>query len=257
MTPEEYQAFTASLVHSLEQDRRVLGLLAVGSMAGDRHQPDQWSDHDFLVIVESGQQEWFRTTLTWLPGHDQIVLNLRETAHGLKIVYSSGHLIEFAVFDMQELYLAKINSCRVLIDRADITGHVEQVRAATEVWSREQRRSDEYLVGQFLTQLLVGAGRYARGERLSAHFFVKQRALEYLVRLIVNHIEPGQDVLDNIDPVRRFEAAYPEIGAEINRLLLLETPLAAQGLLELAESRLPDYLLDGHTVSVIQAKIHH
>jgi hypothetical protein len=53
MTLEEYQAFTDTLQRNLEQDDRVIGLVAAGSMAGEHHLPDRWSDHDFLVIVFS------------------------------------------------------------------------------------------------------------------------------------------------------------------------------------------------------------
>jgi len=99
MKANEYQAYTSALVKQLEADPRVIGLLALGSMARTAHQPDEWSDHDFYVVTEAGQQEWFRTHSEWAPDADKLVLWFRETEHGVKGIYESGHLIEFAVYD--------------------------------------------------------------------------------------------------------------------------------------------------------------
>ncbi|MCI0417100.1 hypothetical protein L0222_30385 [bacterium] len=42
----------------LTAEESVLGLVALGSMAAQDYVPDQWSDHDFFVIVRSGHQEF-------------------------------------------------------------------------------------------------------------------------------------------------------------------------------------------------------
>src|SRR5207253_4250443 len=95
--------------------------------------------------------------------------------------------------------------------------------------------------GQFLTNLLVGVGRYHRGERLSGRMFVKEHALRHLVMLIEAHIpSAGSSVLDDLDPLRRFEWAYPELGEDLDRILEQETPTAARMLLELAVRELCD-----------------
>jgi hypothetical protein len=56
-----YKAFTDSLVSNLTADERVLGLVAVGSMAGTQVQPDIWSDHDFLIVTIDGAEDELRT----------------------------------------------------------------------------------------------------------------------------------------------------------------------------------------------------
>jgi hypothetical protein len=82
MNAQEYQVFTDTLRNTLKNDKRVLGLMAAGSMAAVSHQPDPWSDHDFWVIVESGTEEWFHSHTDWLPHSEQIVLHFREP-HGV------------------------------------------------------------------------------------------------------------------------------------------------------------------------------
>ena len=54
MQKAEYQDFTGTLLDKLTCDQRVIGLVALGSMAEQDYLPDLWSDHDFFVIVKSG-----------------------------------------------------------------------------------------------------------------------------------------------------------------------------------------------------------
>src|SRR5690606_13079567 len=108
-------------------DDRVQGLVLLGSTANQSHPPDQWSDHDFFVITTSGDQEHFRTSFGWLPDCEAIVLTVRETAHGLKVLYDSGHLLEYAVFDLDEIAQAKANEYLVAFDRNGVTDAMEDI----------------------------------------------------------------------------------------------------------------------------------
>src|SRR2546430_14891643 len=128
MDRDAYGRFSERLRERLATDERVLGLVALGSMSGEPP-PDQWSDHDFFVISRPGEQERMRTELSWLPDGEEIVLAYRETAHGVKVLYRDAHLIEFAVFDPEEMSVARINRFRVLLDRG---GVAERMRALPE-----------------------------------------------------------------------------------------------------------------------------
>ncbi len=57
------------------------------------------SDHDFFVVTVTGQQEAFRTDLSWLPDHQRIAFWFRKSPHALRAVFDSGHLLEFVLFD--------------------------------------------------------------------------------------------------------------------------------------------------------------
>jgi len=238
MDPEEYERFTRDLESRLEADPRVLGLVAVGSMARRDHLPDRWSDHDFFVVVAPGAQESFRSNLGWLPRHGEIAFSFRETAHGVKVVFRDGHLVEFAVFDPDELAVARINRYRALFDRERIGERLARVAAATA--ARASPPSDEWLVGQFLTNLLVGAGRHHRGERLSGRQLVETSALGHLVALLTKHTgSPETEKVDSLDPLRRFETAFPSLGRRLDAVVRLETPRAAGALLDIALEALP------------------
>jgi hypothetical protein len=239
----EYARFTEELRAGLEADGRVLGLVVLGSTADGERAPDRWSDHDFFVVVTPGAQESFRSRLDWLPHSDRIALSYRETAHGGKVLYRDGHLLEFAVFSPEELPLARVNVWQALIDRERITERMADVAATTGRNSASGVPSDEWLAGQFLTSLLVGVGRYARGERLSGRQLVSSTAATHLVTLLSRRLDPpGPSHLDSLDPLRRFEQTFPSMGRDLNAILDLPSPDAARALLDLAAREMPEVL---------------
>jgi lincosamide nucleotidyltransferase len=237
MRSDEYRRFTESLLASLEADRRVVGLVALGSMADRDYEPDEWSDHDFFVVTRPGEQEALRGNLSWLPRSDEIALAFRETDHGLKVLYADGHLLEFAVFDLDELRLAPVNRYRVLLDGGGVGGRMDEV-AGTRVGS-PPREDERFHFGQLLTHVLIGVGRHRRGEAMSGAFFVKGLAVRDLIVLVERVVQSERSsLLDDLDPLRRFDLVYPGIAVELEALLLMETVKAADGLLELARREL-------------------
>lgn len=234
-----YRSFTERLVAAVSAEPGALGLIAVGSMADRDTHPDEWSDHDFLVVVAPGAQEALRQRADWLPDHERLVYRFRETPHGLKALYQSGHLIEYAVFDPDELYLGRFNRYRVLLDRADLGRRMEEIVRATTAWSREAAPDDAYAIGQVVTGALVAHGRWMRGERLSARAFLIGVALPPLVRLLARYAPAeGAALLDNLDPLRRFDLVDQGLGAALDEALERPLPAAVAGLLELARREL-------------------
>jgi len=236
MQREQYKAFTDQLRENLLEDDRVLGLVVLGSTAGQSHAPDAWSDHDFFVITEHDQQEGFRTHFAWLPDHEQIVLTVRETAHGLKVLYQNGHVLEYAVFDAEELHMARVNDYAVLFDRGPVGVLMAEIAAKPAPSIADTTERD---LGMVPSLLIVGAGRYARGEVLSAHVVIKQYALSHLMTLLTRHLPDGDRThLDNLDPFRRFERAFPAVAAALNAALQRDPLDAAHDLLDLYEEHL-------------------
>lgn len=242
MNLDDFRAFSTQLKASLASDSRVLGLVLLGSTAESGHMPDEWSDHDFFVITRDSEQVHFREELSWLPNYEAVVLAYLETDHGLKVVYENGHVLEFAVFDMDEFQrYARLNEARVLIDRADIADVITVKQHAPS----DKLREDNYYWGQFIAHAIIGAGRCKRGEVLSGHAFIKQYMLMDILPLLVKYVPTEKaDVLDNLDVLRRFEFAYPVLGAEINQILLLEPIESARQMIALVERTLQDRMPD-------------
>lgn len=258
MDSAAYDTFTRGLTDRLAADARVIGVVALGSMARRDYAPDEWSDHDFFVVTPPGAQDELRSDLAWLPRAGEVALSFRETEHGLKVLYEDGHLLEFAVFDLDELRLAGVNRYRVLFDRGGVAERMEEVARATADSPSTAGHDPAAAFGMLITNVLVGAGRDARGEALSGSFFVKSLAVRWLVLLVERTIpSESSSLLDDLDPFRRFELAYPAVAAEIDALLSGSTLDAARGLLDLAERelrpRLPD--LPWRALQIVRTRV--
>lgn len=222
-------------------------------MADRDYAPDEWSDHDFFLISQPGLQESLRRDLRWLPDHERITFSFRETDHGLKVFYDDGHMIEFAVFDVEEIALAGVNRYRVLLDRGGVEGKCADVRDHPR-----PQHDDDHLFGMVLSAALVAVGRGRRGEVLSAAFLVTW-GLTYLTRLLTRVLPAANaSILDGFDSLRRFERAYPELGAELIAAVRLSPPEGALRLLEVlareVRPRRPDLAWDAFDAVVDRAQ---
>jgi len=235
-----YAEYLERLLAALAADQHIVGVVGLGSTASTVRAPDEWSDHDLWVIVEDGFEEQYRTDPCWLPDHGRLLLWLRETEHGVKAVYDDGHQVEVAIFRFDELAVARLNAYRVLLDKGGVAAAMPQIRDATAAQLNSERRSEGYLVGQFITALLVGIGRYSRGEEVSGHEFVKMHAVGHLLALLPMVLESAApEAIDDLNPWRRVEQAFPEMAVRISDAMTQEIPQAALGLLAAAETLKP------------------
>ena len=209
-------------------------------MADRDYAPDEWSDHDFFLVSRPGVQEELRADLSWLPFSERIALSFRETDHGLKVIYDDGHMLEFAVFDLDELVtFGGVNRHRVLLDR----GGVEEAVLAAAAKPAPQR-DDLHCFGMVVSAALVAGGRGRRGEVLSAAFLVTW-GMTYLTRLIERHVPaPNASLLDGFDALRRFELVYPALGAELAAICELPPAQGGPALLDVLERELRPVLPD-------------
>ncbi|MEM7333293.1 MAG: hypothetical protein AAF490_14480 [Chloroflexota bacterium] len=216
MNLDAYRQFTQSLTERCKKDGRIIGLIALGSMADQDYAPDQWSDHDFFLITQPGQQQSVKNDLSWLPNAENVIFLHQETHFGLRAFYHHGHLIELAIFDLNELSVARANRYRVLVDKGQVEAAIKTVVTTTEEIANKQADNIDEAFAHFLSNIWVGYGRYQRGEKLSGHEFVKNHALINLIKLI-QHYSPADNhaQLDNLNPLRRFEQCYPELGQEL------------------------------------------
>ena len=235
---DRFLDYSARLAASAEGIDDVIGLVLVGS-AADTSRADEWSDHDFFWVVRNGLGEKYRDDLSWIPDIDQAVLHPRETQHGLKVVFTDGRVLEFAVFEDSELELASLNAYAVAVDKTDIAARCDAIAARSKVqpefnWSKEFEL--------FLALILIGTGRHRRGETLVAGQFIRSYALRNLLGLVraAQAPVPGTESKeDNLDRFRRFEIQYPSLGRRIENALQKDLNDAARDLLQIAEDLRP------------------
>lgn len=239
MDPADYDRFTADVVARSRADDRIIGLVALGSMAATDRAPDEWSDHDFWVVTVDGAADAVRAETGWLPRSDHVVVSFSETAHGRSVIYADGHLVEYAVFDDHDVEIARANAYRVLFDGCNLDARMQAMveRTIAERHADDPTGADR--LGLFLAQITIGVTRHGRGELLSAHELVRGRAARTLADLLASFVDP--DVAgrrDNLDPSRRFEQASPSLADDIDDALNSPTLECAQSLLSIARREL-------------------
>lgn len=215
----EFMFYSDALAQCAHEHEDVLGLVLVGS-AADTERVDEWSDHDFFLIVKVGVGEAMRKDLSWLPNHEDVVIAARETAHGLKVVYRNGHVLEFAVFEDPELELASVNYWAVPVDKTNITSRVQALEAKTHGAPFEEEKE----WGLFLALILIAVGRARRGEVLIAGQAIRSYYLKHVLGFVRDRRRPiaGTEGLeDNLDRFRRFERQYPDEAVRIENILQL------------------------------------
>lgn len=241
---DAFVAYQTELWDRVEKRPEVIGLVFLGSSAA-LERADEHSDHDFFLIVKPGFGEQYRQNLDWLPRHQEILLSPRETAHGLKVVYEDLRLLEFAVFEDQELELASANDFSVVLDKTDITARMGAI--AKRSVPRPMDAQAEFEL--FLALIQIGVGRFRRGEKIASEQHLKSYAVEKLIKLIRHYNPINASRADSLNPFRRFEADYPNLAGDISRLQLQPGDQCASGLLDLALA-LP-------VTEIEKQKLHH
>lgn len=189
---------------SLSARKNALALIAVGSVGIEQDRIDAYSDLDFFVIVEAGSEQTFRNDLVWLTSVSPISYAFANTLHGSKVLFTDGIFCEMAVFTLSELQEAHFSKGRVVWQRDSLQGNLalpaKQTGHETQV---------DHQLGEALTNLYVGLGRFRRGEKLSAQRLIQHYAVDRVLELArtVEPVQPGPK--DSFAQERRFEQRFP------------------------------------------------
>ncbi|WP_194410691.1 hypothetical protein [Microbacterium cremeum] len=218
--PDRFDELSAGLVAGVRARDELIGLVLLGSASEEaRDRRDEWSDHDFFALTASGKGAAVRPDLSWLPDQERIVLTAREGEIGFAAVYDDGHVFEFAFSDAAELAGAVAGDASVVVDDGAGTtaALITEARARAAAADRFDAANDVRLV---LVKLLIGVGRVRRGEVINGNGFIRQWAVQHLVRAIRGRFAEASTTLrDTIDPLRRFERDFPRWGADIGATL--------------------------------------
>lgn len=215
-SPARFEALSEGLAAGVRERDGLVGLVLLGSASAEAAgRRDEWSDHDFFALTAPGRGRDIRPDLSWLPDQDRLVLTAREGEIGFAAVYDDGHVFEFAFSDAAELAGAVAGDATVVVDDDEGTtaALIAESRARAAEADRFDPANDVRLV---LVKLLIGVGRVRRGEVLNGNAFIRQWAVQHLVRAIRGRFaEASTSLRDTIDPMRRFERDFPEWGARI------------------------------------------
>jgi hypothetical protein len=185
-----------SLSSSAQQSLHTIALVGAGSAGADFTRMDEYSDIDFFLIVEDGFSFDFINDNSWFGRELPIAFAFRDTDHGNKVLLENGVFLEFAIFTEGELALYGIPGLRTIWCKPGFTLPSFSASHAPE-------REISYYVNQALSNLLVGALRMRRGERLAALVMIERHGLTNL--LIAYRTKNNLKIEDSFVIERRAE----------------------------------------------------
>ena len=151
---------------SLEQSGHALALFGLGSVGVELERLDAYSYLDFFLIVEPGFKSSYLNNLAWLSAINQVAYHFPNTQDGYKLLFADGIFCEFAVFEPDELHTVSLTGARVIWKQPQVANTLIQP-ATPEL--NYQKNSQEWLLGEGLTNLYVGIAREKRGRAFIGH----------------------------------------------------------------------------------------
>jgi hypothetical protein len=211
-TPEALLARLDSLAASLSSRDDALALLALGSVGAETVRLDEWSDLDFFVLVANGAKARYVQNLDWLANAHPLAWSFQNTIDGHKALMADGVFCEFAVFEVNELQHIPYTPGRFIWRRNEAAESLALPKRPLPM-----RQSAEWLVGEALSNLIIGLQRHARGEKLAAMRMVQVYALDRVLEFLET-MQPTPDdpraMRDPFNVDRRIEMRCQT--AEIN-----------------------------------------
>ena len=198
---------------SLERTGHALALLGLGSVGLELERLDAYSDLDFFALVEPGFKQHFMNNLDWLSNLCPVAYAFRNSDDGYKLLYEDGIFCEFAIFEPDELRRIPFSPGRVVWKKPQIPDDI--AFPVVPLPPAPTRPDAAWLVGEALTNLLVGLGRFWRGEKLSAARFIQGYAVDRILDLAAL-VETEKGALrDRFASERRFEQRFPAIAVNL------------------------------------------
>lgn len=202
---------------SLERKGGALALLGVGSVGAEIERLDEYSDLDFFVIVKPGEKDRYINQLDWLEETHPLAYSFRNTVDGCKILFEDGIYGEYAVFEEWELANIAYTGGRV-VWKDSMSGDIGNANTSNPIPSLRVDSLD-FPMNEALTNLYVGLGRYARGERLSAMRFIQGYAIDRILS-VLHLLEQEVDYYpDPFGNERRLEKRFPRFAKIIGDMM--------------------------------------
>lgn len=233
MDTHAYNRVTTQICEWAQRHPSVVGVVAVGSTAAVSTAPDEWSDHDIVIVTYEGEASIVLNDLSWLPDAGRIVVQFAETEQGRSLVYEDGHLIELAVVDESDIDVLSISAYKPLLGPVWLHRRLEIIAQRTANQQAADDPDGTHRYRHLIKELIIGLGRFGRGEMFSANQRIRGSALTTLLSLIADFVPPAVPVTDILDPHRRFEQAHPNEAARLRRALEAPIPCLVDEILQI------------------------
>ena len=220
---------------AVAESGRCLALLGLGSVGVERDRLDNYSDLDFFVIARPGETDALLNDLSWLTNIHPVTYAFRNTDDGYKLLYADNIFCEFAIFDIDKMAGIGFAPGQYIWQHPDFDPTT--LTATTGRSLPTLHTTIDWQLGEALTNLYVGLGRYCRGEKLSAFRFIQHYAIDRVIALTELMMPAEDQAADLFMPERRFEKRYPALTLDLPNLMpgYDQTPAAAAAILTFLE----------------------
>lgn len=240
-SPESLLQRLDDIGQALASSGRGLALLGLGSCGADLDRLDAYSDLDFFAIVQPGSKSDYLASLGWLAEAAPLSYAFQNTADGYKALFADGIFCEFAVFEPEEVVGAAYTAGRIVWQADGFAAEHWLVEGERPLPTPHPMPSPDWHVGEALTNLYVGLGRFQRGEKLSAFRFIQGYAVDRLIALapIVEAAQPTMP--DPFSGERRIEQRFPQFAQLLPSFTpgYEQSPAAARAILAFLEQHFP------------------
>jgi hypothetical protein len=223
------------IARTLEATGDGLGVLALGSVGLETDRLDRWSDLDFFLVVRPGTKARFLGDPAWFGRVAPVTWAFANTADGYKVLFADGVFGEMAWFEPGELAGIPYAPGRWVWRSPDLDAALARPQnPGNPAWVPG---SAEWALGELLSCLYVGLGRWCRGEKLSAWRFVQGHCLDRFLELVDLTQPSSAPFADFYNRDRRWEARHPDLAPVLGSLApgYDQTPRAALALLDWCE----------------------
>jgi hypothetical protein len=190
-----------------------LGLLGLGSVGRETDRLDAHSDLDFFVVVRAGAKARYIDSLDWLAAAHPLLWHFRNTVDGHKALMDDGVFCEFAAFEPHELERIPFAPGRWVWRRDELDPTLAEPRLPLPA---AQLPDEGWLVGEILSNLIVGLQRLARGETLAAMRLIQVHAVDRLLELTARDAPAA--ARDPFALERRAERRHPALAPLLARV---------------------------------------
>jgi lincosamide nucleotidyltransferase len=224
---------------SLAQTDHALALIGLGSVGLELDRLDDYSDLDFFVIVQPGHKQQYIQNLDWLSTIAPIAYAFLNTPDGYKLLFADGIFCEFAVFEPDELAHIPFAPGRLIWKHPDTPDTI--ATPSVLIPQSSSLHSVEWLLGEALTNLYVGLGRFHRGEKLTAARFIQHYAVDRVLELAPHLETPTNAHRDPFANERRFEQRHPTLAQHLPNFIqgYDRSPQSAAAILTFLEQHFP------------------
>lgn len=215
-------------------------------------------DIRLVVLVATGSEEKLLRDIRWLADIQHIAYEFKRSPGHFRFLFSDGLFCDFTVAEEQKLDISDLSHGQILWQKDKTKTDYKDVINITQIKHSKspitKHEESCWLLGEFLTNLLIGLRRYSKGDKLSAFYIIQHHALSQLLELV----DKWEDKIDisidsaasqqtckscgsktdelNIEP-SSFEANYPQMVPLVEEFALGydRSPKSAHAMLQYVE----------------------